>query len=97
MDWQGGGEPHGQRDLCLHLEMTGEHSRQDAQVSRGTSWLLNLLSMVRVSRAGEGHWSKSVPKGSSSCPGAGVIWLENDLGPHGEGLQMPGFGMRFTG
>lgn len=70
----GGGKPHGQRNLGFPLEMRREHSRQEAQVSRGTSWLLYLLSSVCVSRAGEGKWGKCVPKETGSfCPGAGVI------------------------
>lgn len=47
-----------------------------------------------MSREGEGQWRKSVPNGGSSCPETGVIWQENDLGPHDRGLQMSGSGMR---
>lgn len=55
MDQRGDGEPQGQRDLGLPLEMEGKHSWQEAQVSRGTSWLLHLPSMVCMNRAGEGQ------------------------------------------
>lgn len=72
MDWRSGGEPQGQKDLGFPLEMRREHSRQEAPVSRGTSWLLYLLSTVCVRRAGKGQCAQ----GDSSCPGAGETWLE---------------------
>lgn len=42
--------------------MRREHSRQEAQVSRSTSWLLYLLRMVCVRRAGEGQWERVCPR-----------------------------------
>lgn len=38
------------------------HSRQEAQVNRGTSWLLYLLSTVCVRRVGEGQWERECPR-----------------------------------